>query len=314
MKYTGSEIIFGLHGNEDLGPTEITGYWNGMDPPNGGYTIYTKTARQYDEPSIVIAHNDSEAIYFAKAYGGTNINTINDALSYLLTGSSQTTIVNSNFKSDIVTNGLILYFDAGILQSYPRYGGNWKDLSGNGYGSNINIATFDSATNSFNFPANNANYMASTYSGQPTDFTLEVWFKDDGSARTHERLVDKNYVSGFWLGRNASTANQWGGGIMETISPYGIFLTLTDTQWHFITSIRSGTTHTLYGDGIANTTSNTVTGNALDSTALTIGNWYDKNNAQSFGGNIAIVKFYNRALSSSEVLQNYNAIKSRFGL
>jgi hypothetical protein len=36
--------------------------------------------------------------------------------------------------------------------------------------------------------------------------------------------------------------------------------------------------------------------------------------SQSFSGNIASVQLYNRALSASEVLQNYNAIKSRFGL
>jgi hypothetical protein len=33
-----------------------------------------------------------------------------------------------------------------------------------------------------------------------------------------------------------------------------------------------------------------------------------------FTGNIASVQIYNRALSATEVLQNYNATKSRFGL
>jgi len=36
--------------------------------------------------------------------------------------------------------------------------------------------------------------------------------------------------------------------------------------------------------------------------------------ANYFGGNIAIVKYYNKVLTSAEILQNYNATKGRFGL
>jgi hypothetical protein len=78
--------------------------------------------------------------------------------------------------------------------------------------------------------------------------------------------------------------------------------------------MRSGTTHTLYGDGITNTSSNTVSSNVLVGVNLTIGNWYSLSSAQSFGGSIAVVKYYNRALSTNEVLQNFNALKTRFGL
>jgi hypothetical protein len=82
-----------------------------------------------------------------------------------------------------------------------------------------------------------------------------------------------------------------------------------------IASIRQGTTHTLYGDGIPNTTSGTVSSTALSATSFTFG----KNNSTSpftdlFNGNIAQVLVYNRALLSSEVLQNYNTQKSRFGI
>jgi hypothetical protein len=33
-----------------------------------------------------------------------------------------------------------------------------------------------------------------------------------------------------------------------------------------------------------------------------------------FGGSLAVAKLYNRALTDAEVLQNYNALKGRFGL
>lgn len=86
-------IAFGDHGVQDWGQTAVTDFWNGIDPPEGGYTIYRLTALR-TEPSIVVAHNDNECIYFARSYGGTNINTITEAINYLLTGSTDTTIVS----------------------------------------------------------------------------------------------------------------------------------------------------------------------------------------------------------------------------
>jgi hypothetical protein len=40
----------------------------------------------------------------------------------------------------------------------------------------------------------------------------------------------------------------------------------------------------------------------------------DEFSGRYFAGNIAIANLYNRALTVDEVLQNYNATKSRFGL
>jgi hypothetical protein len=37
-------------------------------------------------------------------------------------------------------------------------------------------------------------------------------------------------------------------------------------------------------------------------------------NVQDFTGNLAIFRIYDKQLTTSEVLQNYNAHKSRFGL
>jgi len=210
----------------------------------------------------------------------------------------------------IVTDGLDFYVDAGNPKSYNRDSSIWKDLSGNNYDGSINIASFDN--NSFYFPGDNKNYVSTNYAELSTDFTLSIWFKDDGVIRTFERLADKQYNSGWWLGRYNNVANQWGGGIQEDSNPYGIYLTLIDGIWHNIVSIRSGTTHILYGDGITNTISNSVSDNPLSSVKMAIGNWNTLNNSQSYRGNIAIVKYYNRALSPSEVLQNYNALKSRF--
>lgn len=138
------------------------------------------------------------------------------------------------------------------------------------------------------------------------DFTIEVWFKDNGDNVQYERLADKSYTQCFWLGRNSNTPNSWGGGVRESGAPYGVFVTLQDSQWHQIVSIRNGTTHYIYGDGGKVIASNTVSNTACDATALAIGAYGDAASTQQrFTGIIDEVSFYNRSLSASEVLDHY---------
>jgi hypothetical protein len=64
------------------------------------------------------------------------------------------------------------------------------------------------------------------------DFSVEVWFKDDGVVTSYERLADKSYSNCFWLGRNNSLSNTWGGGVREGSDPYGIYVTHTYSVWY----------------------------------------------------------------------------------
>ncbi len=140
------------------------------------------------------------------------------------------------------------------------------------------------------------------------DFTVEVWFKDDGDNRAYERLVDKNYTSGFWLGRNNATPNSWGGGVREGSVPYGIYVTLADGGWHQIVSVRSGNVHYIYGDGGRVVRSSTVSNVAINNAVMNIGSWTDSvvgTDAQRFTGMIDEVSVYNRALSASEIVYHY---------
>lgn len=221
-------------------------------------------------------------------------------------------------QGNIITNGLVLNLDAANPRSYPPpYNGTtWTDLSGNSNnGTLTNGPTFNSGNGgSIVFDGSN-DFVSTNYNIALTDFTFCMWFKAPDSTNPQSiRLMDKNYITGMWLGKNANNGapNSWGGGIKESAPPYGIYLTLTDGQWHFLVSIRSGTTHTLYGDGISNTTSNTVSATALSTGNMAIGSV--NGGGSYFKGNIAQTTIYNRALSASEVLQNYNATRARFGL
>jgi hypothetical protein len=219
-------------------------------------------------------------------------------------------------KENIVTNGLILNYDMGNYQSAPFTGTSITDLSGIGNtGTLTNSPTYSSSNGGvISFDGGDDFIEVPSISSISGDFTVGVWFYTTATPNgNYKRLVDFDFRNGFWLGRNANTYT-WGGGIKEGSLPYGIYLPFTNGEWHYLVSIRSGSTHILYGDGITSTISNTVTSGDLSSAGkILIASEYN-DGTSFFNGNIAHVQIYNRALSAQEVLQNYNASKTRFGI
>jgi hypothetical protein len=218
--------------------------------------------------------------------------------------------------SSMITTGLVLHLDASNAASYPGSGTTWTDLSGNG--NNGTLTSGVSFTNSnggtLAFAGTNYNRVQTNLSTAFTDFTVGIWFKDQES-NPYERLIDKDYTNGFWLGRNASLANSWGGGIRKPDMPYGKFIFLTDGQWHFIITVRSGTTHTIYGDGVTNKVSDIVANTPLNNTSLAIGDISGGLDTRPLkSGIISQVFVYNRALSETEIMQIFNATKSKYEL
>ncbi len=203
-------------------------------------------------------------------------------------------------QSSQLTSGMVGYwsFNGQDISGTTAY-----DRSGQGNNGTINGAKPDGGKvgQALSFNGTN-NSVTTSLNTQFNDFTVSLWFKDDGVIQTYERLVDKNYVGGFWLGRNGSTANSWGGGILESSGPYGIFGTFPDGRWNHLVSVRSGTSHILYANGVQ-VNSNTVASTALDTTAVTIGNGTTN---QAGGMIIDEVRIYNRALSAQEVQLLYN--------
>lgn len=76
----------GIDGVENYGPTESTGFWSGITPPVSGYTIYVH--KQTQGPSIHVANNDDQCIFFLKSFGATGT-TISDVLAW---SNSQTNL------------------------------------------------------------------------------------------------------------------------------------------------------------------------------------------------------------------------------
>lgn len=217
------------------------------------------------------------------------------------------------YNPQIVTNGLVLCLDAANPKSYPGSGITWGDVSGQNHTGTLTFGPSYSVSNGGTISFDGSNdYVSTTFNTALADFTICCWFRKTGGILQYERVVDKSYVNGFWIGRDNNNANRWGGGVRESSNPYGRYVTLTDGQWHFIVSRRQGTTHTIFGDGVSNSTSGTVSSTALDTTNLRLGIAIEGSNP--ILGNIAVLNVYNRALSNDEISQNFNALRGRFGV
>ena len=127
-------------GTNDVGkgPTSSTGYWNGITPPAGGYTIYTN--KLIEGPSIFVASSDEQLIKFTNGFSSQNFTTVTQCLNWYATQTNYVCL-NKNYEQ-IVTNGLVLNFDASFTASYPGIDSTWYDISGSNNGTLINGVSF----------------------------------------------------------------------------------------------------------------------------------------------------------------------------
>jgi len=229
-----------------------------------------------------------------------------------------------SYNPRIVTDGLVLALDAGNTKSYPGSGTTWTDLSGNGNnGTLINMdgPNLDSANGgSFTFDGINE-YISISNLGL-SDHTIEGWINSsDGSQGgadgntiisiigTYSAVGTAKYTYIGVLGNNVLTFRMDDGNISHRVIAD---VTYTDNQWYHtaITYNSNGTTIAyLNGEQLQ---SRSYTPNVVfNNTPFNVSR---AENGKYFNGLVPIVRSYNRALTASEIQQNFNATRSRFGI
>ncbi len=263
-------------------------------------------------------------------YGGPGLQNATECLRWYASIPNDAACVNRDYES-IVTDGLIFNIDAGFTPSYPTSGTTWYDLaySGNngtltngptystdGAGSIVFDEVDDYVTNigttsTFSFIQNTG------------IFTISAWVKlsDLSTARYFMGNNDGTTVSkGFFLGHSATSGRLWLSITYGTSGQFTLNQTknnfFTDSNWVLVTCVGNGTNCQFYKNGISfDTPNNFGTFSTGDSSrVLGVGRFNNTSVSNYWSGNVALTQIYNRALSSTEVLQNYNAQKSRFGL
>lgn len=226
-----------------------------------------------------------------------------------------------NYGPKIVTNGLILCLDAADKKSYPGSGTTWYDLSGNNRAGTLTNGPTFSNTNGGNIVFDGVNdYSVSTsFTPNVTNKTLAGWCKLGSVSQTGGGLINIQNVGGnisFDAIVYNETANGWGFGSngYSRTGWSGVKETST-SQWIYMVATYENLNYNMYRNGVL--IYNLTSFNALNfnfSSESLIGLRHTGGGNAYLSANIAMGQIYNRALSASEVLQNFNATRGRFGI
>jgi hypothetical protein len=216
----------------------------------------------------------------------------------------------------VVTAGLIACLDAGNTKSYPGSGTTITDLTGNAHGTINGTVSFVSAgpASYFNFATgSDSNFISSSVSQQYLDLT--VVFQPDFSYAPGTPVTGLvgtgTPVSNLDKSLRISTGNPW----TLRAGPTG----LDGNDWGYPST-------TYYLNGVASTTAfvnvlsgwNIIGAYRPNQSSFPLSFAYHLGSSafsgRSFQGRIAYVAFYNRKLTAAEHIQNFGALRGRFGL
>ncbi len=241
-----------------------------------------------------------------------------------------------SITTDIIADGLVFNMDAANRASYVEFNTtSYSTINTTNTGSVENDAAVDSLGNpkAWDFDGIDSAVRCSNVGdeiGKPSEYTFEVWLKPTDRGTNAYQIFGQNYAAFIHNTYNPPqfswSTYQTGGGGSYQGTPL-VSLDIVDKWTHMVATYQTasmgfvdGTSYS--GNVYYRTADGTVDVHSTANMNGTIGSFYYKDfgfgNAQSgvstFVGQIACGRVYNRALTKSEVLHNYNALKGRFGL
>jgi hypothetical protein len=220
------------------------------------------------------------------------------------------------WNASVTRDGLLLNLDAADIDSYPGSGTTWFDTSGNGNNCTITGPSWSmvQGARAFNFTASGHQITRATTIGSvTTELTMEVWFCRAATEVISGDMGGIVLLTGghqSYLSYNKSTNNMasyWYGHFPEG---YHETIQMPKSTWLHAVTVWDNRNVYQYVNGIMNTVLN-VTGTSSTNTGLNIGN---QSAPRQIAGGLAIVRIYNRGLHPFEVMENYHAVKGRFGI
>ena len=226
---------------------------------------------------------------------------------------------------NIVKDGLVLYLDAGSPNSYINgiSGTLWKDISGNANNGTLTngptyspdnggIIQFDGVNDYAILPPSISNTITTSftmmcflYIETTTLFGSILGYNNPGSAGQLFALQVRS-------NSNVSPANITLVMYTNVVNVFGASTNVNFFEWHHVAATYDGVNTKMYLDGVLSSQTNTTGSFSPSAFNLFIGSdfvrgRYSKN---KFGPTL----IYNRALSTSEISQNFNATRARFGI
>jgi hypothetical protein len=215
------------------------------------------------------------------------------------------------YNTSLITNGLIMYVDAANPRSYPGTGNTWYDLSGNNnHMTLVNGVTYSTASGGV-LQTDGTNDYISLYPFNLATTNHTIMGASRYSGATRGRIITSrggNWLLGHWANY---VRNYYANGNIRLAPDFGVPGDAGNTNWYISTAVEnySSDIWTMYSNGEhVITSSNGTTG----PDGFSIGAW--QTNLEFSTGEISFLMVYNRLLSATEIKQNYNATKKRFGL
>jgi hypothetical protein len=248
----------------------------------------------------------------------------------------------------IVSDGLQLHLDAGNIKSYPGSGSTWTDISGRAAGA-TNFTLTNASYYSYSAlnrgsilfsrtvppTAEDGGYAAVTATGSLTaltylhgNHTTEMWFRIVNNQPTFYTvnesasalMVYVGFHSGFYYNAQNFYYNIWGKNALAADVSNEFSFPYSDISlgvWNQIVARRSGTQLNLYLNGALKVSGTiTVLDTGTGSTnvlRIGVGN-YAGDFSWHANAFVSSVKMYNRGLTDAEILQNFNALRGRYGI
>ena len=208
----------------------------------------------------------------------------------------------------IVQNGLILDVDAAVPRSYSGSGLTANGLVGGIGGTLVNGVGFGTTNNGFFIFDGTNEYInfGNSSAVQQSSGTLSAWAKASSPGGGYRGIIAKQGAYGLFYTDSVLVAYDW-----AADAPRSTGVNIADNTWKNVVLT--------YQSGVSNGTRIYINGVSVLTTTITI----DSQVANLFGGaeanasqfascQASSFKMHNRALSATEVLQNYNATKGRY--
>ncbi len=225
------------------------------------------------------------------------------------------------YGRSIVTDGLVFYVDAANENSYPGSGTTWSDLIGSNDGTLTNGPTFDSGNGGGIVFDGSNDWSSHSSVSTAWPVTMSCWVKIDSFVNNPNFMVQSDVsVHNQFFGIAHIVNNS-----QNVLRIYNYNVSYNDAkgttvistgQWYNVVGVfESDTSKKLYLNGSleATLTTNTTFPTGIDTMSISS---FQRGGSNSPGGYldgiIASSMVYNRALSVSEITQNYNALKNRF--
>jgi len=323
--------VVGIGVSGSLGPTSDTGLYSNVLSTSTTTYVITKVIDGSTPPRFFAPPDDATLIRLANIEGAGGVTTLNDALAWFAGQSAY--IINSNTDfPNIVVNGLTAYLDATLPASYPGSGTNWYDLSGNGNNGGLGIGSPSFTTfggrrtirfanqDKFVYSPPYDGFVLSTNPGisaSGTSFTFEAWFYQSSAGSQTVILSNAGGCDGYrwgpqggsayWLFGNSDCSQYNEGGVANSTTMVGRWVQMIGI-FDRANTLGGGTKFYHYING-------TLEGsNAIFTPTIQLGTPGITACCGAFDGYLSVVRVYNRALTSTEITQNFNAQKSYFGL